>query len=98
MLTRVGDVGLGVCYQHDTPKTITVTVVSGSAVSNSGTQIANMNSTLIADCGHTCSPVVCSPTILIEGVGAHRVGDSGIVDGGGVYTMINGVQTTSAFG
>jgi len=86
---RVGDIGVGTCNQHESPKNVTVTMVSGGSVLTDGMPSCIMGSVGVGSCGHSAVAIMGAATCLIDGMPAFRQGDLGIV-GGGSYTMVTG--------
>jgi uncharacterized Zn-binding protein involved in type VI secretion len=86
-IARVGDVGIGICPKHKSPKIYNVTFISGaSTVNANGVPVCNMTTTGIATCGHPTTTISVSGTVYAEGTGVHRLGDSGMNYGS--YTVI----------
>lgn len=90
---REGDQGQGVCYGHSSPTPFTTTFTSqGCAVStvSNGKATAVIGTKGVTTCGHTTTATTGSSTVTKEGKACHRVGDTGICDAGGYYTVISG--------
>lgn len=88
--SKVGDIGVGVCYLHPIPIPYVTTLITGaeSAKAN-GPAGAHVTSLGSATCGHITTAQTGSTTVLKEGLGCHRIGDTGST-GGGIYTMVSG--------
>lgn len=89
---RIGDTGSGICYGHQSPTPFTTTFTTGA-----DTCLANGKSSCIVgtkgttSCGHTTTATTGSLITFKEGKAAHRVGDTGVVDGGlGTYVVDTG--------
>ena len=88
---RIGDLGQGVCPEHDPPESYTTTFVTGSAsVLINGIPAATVESSGTATCRHPTTAVTGSATVFIEGKPAHRVGDTGT--NFGPYTAVSGSE------
>ena len=96
---KIGDVGHGYCYaghvdvEKGKPKEMHTTIVTGSNdVFINGVAVALLGSVGTTDCGHFTQATSVSSSVIVNGVGMHRLGDSGIVtdDGSGNYDMISG--------
>lgn len=94
-MARIGDVGVGVCYWHDSPQTYTTTFVSGSptvTVNNiPGCYIGTVG---VASCGHATIALSGSHDVSSENIGVHRIGDAG--QNGGPYIVVSGSQDVTA--
>jgi uncharacterized Zn-binding protein involved in type VI secretion len=87
-IARVGDMGLGICPKHKSPKIYNVTFVSGAAtVNTNGLSTTNLTTIGVATCAHPTVVISVSATVSAEGTGVHRLGDSGINYGS--YTVIS---------
>lgn len=98
-IARIGDTGVGVCPAHLIPIPFTATIISGAAtVLSEGSPSANSFSISTCTCGHSAVAMTFSSTVLLEGGGAHRMGDTGLTSGGGTYTIIAASATVIAGG
>lgn len=93
---RVGDTGRGVCYGHQTPIPFIVTFTDGvESCPTNGIPSCVVGSKGIASCGHTTTATTGSSSVTKEGKACHRVGDTGVVDGGlGTYVVETGSPDT----
>lgn len=90
LTSRVGDISIGICTAHDSPKLAVVTWISGApTVRTNGITTVTSVGVGVSSCGHSASVISFSSTVRAEGAGIHRVGDSGSVPGG-VTTTITG--------
>ena len=77
-ITRVGDIGTGVCAGHEIPLPYTTTFTEGSAdVQINGLPAVVVGNQGSATCGDPTTALVGSSTVLINGKPVHRVGDTG---------------------
>ena len=94
---RTGDHGVGVCYQHKKPRKYTTTFIKGAAtVIVNGQELVCIGGLGKTSCGHTTMATTGSATVDGEVNKVHRVGDVGIVIGGGHYTATTGSPDTFA--
>lgn len=92
-VAREGDQGQGTCNGpgHPAGKSVTITLHGNSGVvTENGTQLCLANCTGTASCGHTSNANSGSSTANVNGVGLHRVGDTGTLPGGGTYSVVSG--------
>ena len=96
-VTRVGDTGQGVCYAHRNPTPCTVTFTQGNSVvgSGDGKAVLSVGGKGVTSCGHTTTAMTGSSKVFIQGQPVHRVGDTGIIDQGGSYTVVTGHPGTN---
>ena len=89
---RIGDLGVGICYQHDSPVRFVTTFCTGDPVTSAnGSPVVRVGDLGQTSCGHVTQATSGSSTVFGEGNQAvHRVGDSGIVLGGGSYVAVTG--------
>lgn len=88
-VSKVGDIGVGVCPCHKSPVSYTTVFATGaSSVPTNGQATANLTTIGVATCGHPTVVLSVSGTVTAEGTGVHRVGDAGANCGG--YTAITG--------
>lgn len=98
-VTRVGDLGTGICTGHPSPTPFTVTFTGsasppGSSGSSSGQAIMRVGDKGTTTCGHTTTATTGSSIVTINTLGIHRVGDTGVSDAGGTYTVTTGDGNT----
>ena len=86
---RVGDIGVGTCNQHESPKNVTVTMVSGGSVLTDGLPSCTVGSVGTASCGHPAVAMTGSSVCLVDGLPSHRIGDIGSI-GSGTYVIVSG--------
>jgi uncharacterized Zn-binding protein involved in type VI secretion len=91
-VTRVGDLGAGVCRAHIVPVSYVTTHISGAkTVFANGAPMAVLGTIGATSCGHTTMAVSGSSTVFIEGLPVHRVGDVGVInEGSGEHVVISG--------
>jgi uncharacterized Zn-binding protein involved in type VI secretion len=102
-VTRVGDLGAGVCRAGHPGKKVGVPVdyvtthISGAkTVFANGAPMAVLGTIGTTSCGHTTMAVSGSQTVFIEGIPAHRVGDVGVInEGSGEHVVISGSADVS---
>ena len=88
-IAKIGDVGIGVCPKHKSPKIYNVTFISGaSTVMVNGVPACNLTTVGIATCGHPTTVISISGTVYANGAGVHRIGDAGM--NYGTYTVVSG--------
>lgn len=89
---RVGDLGVGICYQHDGPVRFTTVFCTGDPITSAnGSPVVRIGDLGITSCGHITQATTGSSTVFGEGDQAvHRIGDRGIVLGGGTYVAVSG--------
>lgn len=96
---RIGDIGKGICYLHEHPTPFTTTFDSGDElVLTNGIPTVRIGDTGTTTCGHKTIATTGSSTV--SGSNAqkvHRIGDQGIIiGGGGTYTAVSGSPDTYA--
>ena len=92
-VARVGDHGVGTCYQHKDPVRFTTVFSQGDPiVEANGKQVMRIGDYGQASCGHQTVALTGSGTVTGSNLkGLHRVGDRGeIVGGGGTYEVVSG--------
>jgi hypothetical protein len=98
-ISRVGDLGYGICYGHDTPQTVTVEILTGAdTVLTNGQPTCFVSSIGVASCGHTTEQLIGSEDAFAMGPGISRVGDMGQISGPGNYELLTGSDNTFADG
>lgn len=100
-IAKLGDTGIGICPapEHIIPLPFTATIISGAAtVLTNGIPSANAFSVSTCTCGHTAIAMSFSSNVLLNGGGAHRMGDTGINSAGGIYTIISASANVIAGG
>jgi hypothetical protein len=95
---RVGDIGIGVCAAHTSPRSCVVTLVSGAPTANvNGLNTATAITVGVSSCGHASIVLSFSALAKAENAGIHRVGDVGALPGG-LYTLVTGSPNSRAGG
>lgn len=84
---RVGDLCIGTCTSHPIPIPFTAVYVQCSANVMNATGRAIVGSLAISSCGHTFVAIQGAGTVIINGQGAHRLGDQVTGSGSGVAVM-----------
>jgi len=85
---KVGDIGMGVCFNHPVPIPYVTTLITGANTTQAnGPAGAIVTSLGSATCGCTTTAQTGSTTVMKEGLGCHRLGDTGTT-GSGTYTMM----------
>lgn len=93
--TRVGDIGTGVCYWHDSPQQYTTVFATGAgSVLTNNAVTCTVGSIGHASCGHPTVALTGSPNVFAEYMSIHRVGDVG--QNGGPYTAVSGSPNVTA--
>lgn len=85
-----GDQGSGVCNgpNHAPNLSVTVTLHGNSGnITEQGKQMCLANCTVTASCGHQGNATNGSTVAKVNGIGFHRVGDGGVLPGGGYYSV-----------
>jgi uncharacterized Zn-binding protein involved in type VI secretion len=97
-ISRVGDLGSGVCPNHVVPVSYITTHISGaSTVFVNGAPMAILGTIGTTSCGHTTMAVSGAGSVFAEYMPVHRVGDIGVInEGGGQHVVISGSNDTSA--
>jgi len=97
-VSRVSDLGAGICRTHTAPVNyITVHVSGASTVLVNFLPMAIIGTIGVTNCGHTTKAVSGSPTVFAEFKATHRIGDIGvIVEGSGEHVVISGSPNTTA--
>jgi hypothetical protein len=77
---RVGDTGIGICPNHNTPQQYTTVFVTGAKnVFVNGLECALVDVTIgISSCGHPTIAITGSTKTFRENHACHRLGDIGI--------------------
>jgi len=90
-ISRVGDLGAGICPNHIVPvEYVTVHISGASTVLVNFVPMAILGTIGATDCGHTTTAVSGSPTVFAEYMPAHRIGDIGVInEGGGEHLVIS---------
>lgn len=88
-ITRVGDIGVGICYFHRRPTPYTTTFSTGAdSVLTNGQVSCTIGTIGIASCGHPTTALTGSGDVFADESGFHRIGDTGM--NGGPYTVVSG--------
>lgn len=86
---RVGDIAVGTCPAHESPKSFVATIVAGSStVLTDGQPQARLSDILVASCGHSTLIISGSTTVFTDGQPNARVGDA--VSGPPNGAIVNG--------
>jgi len=96
-LSRIGDIGTGVCTSHKSPiSTCGILIGGASTVMANGASVSRIGDLVLGFCGHI--GVMCSGagTVKAEGVGVVRSGDS--FSGAFSGTLITGCPNVIAGG
>lgn len=95
LIARVGDIGIGVCPNHDPPQIYTTTFSTGAEnVYADGKKVCVVGTVGISTCGHNTVAQTGSPVTIVEGKPVHRVGDIGA--NYGEYVVTSGSPTCSS--
>lgn len=93
---KLGDLGEGVCYLHDTPQPYITTFIEGATSAFAdGKLLMTVGGIGLASCGHTTIAWSGSGLSVANGKGLHRVGDLGSTPNG-PYVAITGSSTTTS--
>lgn len=94
-ICRVGDIGVGVCTGHKSPRGYVTVFITGAANTTvDGSPMATVASLGVNSCGHLSMAVVGSGfSVATNGMSPHRVGDMGVSLAGGVYVASSGSPT-----
>jgi hypothetical protein len=88
-VTRIGDLGVGVCPHHSHPQNYTTIFASGATdVTSGGAANCFVGSAGVASCGHPTIALTGAADVTADGLGVHRVGDMGA--NYGAYIAISG--------
>ena len=94
-ISRITDVGVGVCPCHSSPVTyVTMFAVGDPFVDADGLQVARIGDMGISSCGHPTIAVTGSTISTASGIPTHRIGDTG--QNCGSYVSISGSPTTDS--
>lgn len=92
-ISRVGDIAVGVCRAHQTPRSCSGPVVTGSSFSTvDGNPCARIGDVVAFNCGHSGTIATGSGTSTCDGRGIARVGD--LVVGPMTATIVSGSNTS----
>lgn len=98
-VARVGDQGSGTCFHpsHQVPVNFTCTFLQGEPVSMNGQHVVTVGCVGVTSCGHQTVATSGSTSVFgPSGAGVHRVGDVGVVVGGGNYVVVSGASGIDA--
>lgn len=88
-MSKLGDIGVGVCPCHTSPVGYTTVFVTGApTVNNDGSNTCIVTTVGVASCGHPTIALTGSPNVYATGQPVHRVGDMGA--NCGPYTTVTG--------
>lgn len=94
-VSRVGDLGVGTCPCHTTPRAYTTIFISGSpTVTADGVAVMRVGDLGVASCGHVTTAITGSSLVTADAIGVHRVGDMG--QNCGAYVSISGSPDVDA--
>lgn len=94
-VTRVGDIGIGVCPNHGAPQIYTTTFTTGEATFLAdGQAVCTVGSLGNSTCGHQTTALTGSAISKANGKLLHRIGDTG--QNYGQYTVTVGSPTVSS--
>lgn len=94
-IARVGDIGVGICYDHDSPTSYTTTFISGSTTVMANGAVSCIVGTIgVSSCGHNTVALSGSPDVSHSNQPVHRVGDTG--SNSGPYTVVSGSPNVNA--
>ena len=93
-LARITDLGEGKCPLHSPspPVDYTTTHIAGCSTvfTNNLAQLVATREPGEQSCGHTSQTLTGSATVFAENLPVHRIGDTGLGQGGDTYTTITG--------
>ena len=93
---NITSTAVGVCAAHPIPIPVVVTWPAGAAtVTAEGAMVLNAGSVGNSSCGHPVTAISFSATVIDEGLGCLRMGDSGALPSG-VATIMAGAATVMA--
>lgn len=92
-IARVGDIAVGTCRAHKTPRACSGPVVTGSSTTDvDGQPLARLGDVVAFNCGHSGTIASGSGTATCDGMGIARVGD--IVVGPMTAMIVSGSGTS----
>ena len=92
-ISRLTDIGVGVCPCHDDPEQYTTMFVTGApTVKTNGRDTAFIGTVGISSCGHPTTALTGSASLIPGGSPAVRIGDTGA--NCGTYTTVTGSDNT----
>lgn len=90
-VTRVGDIGVGVCPHHSSPEDYTTVFATGIAdVTSNELSNCTTGSIGISSCGHNTVAMSGALDVTADELGIHRVGDIGM--NYGPYVAVTGAS------
>lgn len=94
-LAKVGDIAVGTCYDHTSPRGVTGVIVSGSSnCTCNGMNIARIGDTVAFDCGHVGVVASGSSTVFCNNIPVARIGDA--VTGPMTATIVSGSNNVNS--
>lgn len=94
-VSRVSDIGVGVCPCHKVPVGYVTAFVTGSPKTNAdGLAVHRVTDVGVASCGHPTVALTGAGKTFADGLKVHRTGDSGV--NCGPYASATGSPKTSA--
>lgn len=92
-IARKGDIAVGTCRAHKSPRGCSGPVVTGSSTTDiDGRPCARIGDVVAFNCGHSGVIASGSPTCTVDGMGMARVGD--IVVGPMTAVICSGSDTS----
>jgi len=96
-MSRVGDIGVGICPAHISPVPYVTMFVTGASTSMiNSLPITYVTTIGVSTCGHITIALTGSSTVMVEGLPMHRVGDIGV--NAGPYVAVSGSGDTHSGG
>ena len=91
-ICRVGDVGVGVCFGHDSPTPfVTVFMTGDGVVEVEGRGMVRVGDIGLCSCGHvSIAAAGAAVSQGSNGAAPHRIGDPGVSSGPGTYVATSG--------
>lgn len=96
-VARIGDIVVGTCRAHKSPRSYTAILTTGSGVvTANGQGVCRVGDTGVTDCGHTVQIISGSGVAKSDGVPVARVGDAVVVLEGGDGVIVAGSPTVTS--
>jgi hypothetical protein len=90
-ISRITDLGEGICPLHRSPVPYTTTFITGaSTVFSNNLAVTVITSVGDQSCGHTSQANTGSSTVFAENLAVHRIADTGLGQGDDIYSAITG--------
>ena len=87
---RMGDIGVGVCFGHESPTPYVTAFLTGQGAQSEGRWECVVGTIGIATCGHPTVALTGATGCSNSGLAPHRVGDAGTSSGPGPYVATTG--------